>query len=141
MGVFSIFPESFALASTVELWIARIFVSSHVRHMEHNCSQTPQLFLGLVMIGPWAALLIYDLVLYFVRMFSYPIPVVCGRARGKSRPRAPSLTERPTGRRRRFSLALHPDEPERSATDLKTDPSDARFRHISEETEETSRVA
>jgi hypothetical protein len=115
--------------------------SARTPHMAHSYLQTPQLFLGLVMIGPWAALLIYDLVLYIVRTITYPIPIIGGRARGRSRPRAPSLTERPTGRRRRFSLALHPDEPEQSATDLKTDPSDAHFRHISEESDETSRAA
>jgi hypothetical protein len=56
--------------------------------MAHSYLQTPQLFLGLVMIGPWAALLIYDLVLYIVRTITYPIPIIGGRARGRSRPRA-----------------------------------------------------
>lgn len=67
------------------------------------------------MIGPWAALVIYDLVLYVFRAVTYEFPVVGGRARGKARPRAPSLTERPNGRRRRFSLAL-PKEDAGSST-------------------------
>lgn len=57
------------------------------------------------MIGPWAILVIYDLILYVFRAVTYEIPVVGGRARGKARPRAPSLTERPNGHRRNFSLA------------------------------------
>lgn len=56
------------------------------------------------MIGPWAALVVYDLILYVFRAITYEIPVVGGRARGKARPRAPSLTERPSGHRRQFSL-------------------------------------
>ncbi|KAH7077705.1 hypothetical protein BKA63DRAFT_564277 [Paraphoma chrysanthemicola] len=113
MGILSLFPESFA---SVETWITRVF-----------------LFLGLITIGPWAALLFYDLVLYIVRAVTYEIPFVGGRARGKARPRAPSLTERPTGHRRRFSLARRPDEPAQSTGGLKADTADARFRHISEE--------
>lgn len=57
------------------------------------------------MIGPWAMLVVYDLILYVFRAVTYEIPVVGGRARGKARPRAPSLTERPNGHRRKFSLA------------------------------------
>lgn len=68
-----------------------------------NCSF--KLAFGLVMIGPWAILVIYDLVLYVFRAVTYEIPVIGGRARGKARPRAPSLTERPNGHRRNFSLA------------------------------------
>lgn len=115
MGLFSIFPESFAV---VETWITRIF-----------------LFLGIVTIGPWAALLVYDLVLYIFRATTYEIPVVGGRARGRARPRAPSLTERPSGRRRRFSLARRPDEHAQSTGTTKTDVPDARFRNIPEEKE------
>ncbi|KAF2023037.1 hypothetical protein EK21DRAFT_81740 [Setomelanomma holmii] len=113
MGLLSIFPESFAF---VETWITRVF-----------------LFLGIVMIGPWAALLIYDLILYVVRAVTYEIPFIGGRARGKARPRAPSLTERPTGHRRRFSLARRPDQRAESTGGEKAEAADARFRHISEE--------
>ncbi|KAL5120707.1 hypothetical protein ACEQ8H_001456 [Pleosporales sp. CAS-2024a] len=109
MGLFSIFPESLAV---VETWIARVF-----------------LFLGIVTIGPWAALLLYDLVLYLFRACTYEIPVIGGRARGKARPRAPSLTERPTGSRRRFSLARRPEEAAQSTGGACEDASDARFRH------------
>ncbi|KAH8732582.1 hypothetical protein GQ44DRAFT_603033 [Phaeosphaeriaceae sp. PMI808] len=118
MGLFSIFPESFAV---VETWITRVF-----------------LFLGIVTIGPWLALLLYDLVLYIFRAIAYEIPIVGGRARGKVRPRAPSLTERPTGHRRRFSLARRPAEPAQSSGGFKADPADARFRHIDEDGDEDS---
>jgi hypothetical protein len=90
------------------------------------------------MIGPWAALLVYDLILYLVRSVTYEIPVVGGRARGKARPRAPSLTERPTGRPRRFSLARRPEDSTRSSGGSITDGTDARFRHITEEKDEGS---
>lgn len=116
MGLLSILPESFAV---VETWITRLF-----------------LFLGLIAIGPWAALLIYDLLLYIFRAVAYEIPFVGGRARGKARPRAPSLTERPSGRRRRFSLARRVDEPTHSTG--KAEATDARFRHITEEGSEDS---
>ncbi|CAI9625868.1 unnamed protein product [Alternaria burnsii] len=97
MGFLSILPANLAV---VETWITRIF-----------------LFLGLVAIGPWAALLVYDLLLYCCRAGAYEIPFIGGRARGKARPRAPSLTERPSGHRRKFSIASR----------------DARHRRITEE--------
>ncbi|KAH7380091.1 hypothetical protein BKA66DRAFT_571167 [Pyrenochaeta sp. MPI-SDFR-AT-0127] len=118
MGLLSILPESFA---GVETWITRLF-----------------LFLGLVAIGPWAALLLYDLLLYICRAVAYDIPFIGGRARGKARPRAPSLTERPSGRRRRFSLARRQDGPTHSTSSSKVDPPDARFRNITEERSDDS---
>jgi hypothetical protein len=90
------------------------------------------------MIGPWAALLIYDLILYIFRSVAYEIPVVGGRARGKARPRAPSLTERPTGRPRRFSLARRPEDSTQSTGGSTADGTDARFRHIAEEKDDGS---
>jgi hypothetical protein len=89
---------------------------------------------GLVMIGPWAALVIYDLILYVFRTVTYEIPVVGGRAQGKARPRAPSLTERPSGRRRRFSLARPKDDAAHSTGGSATDAPDARFRNVKEDT-------
>ncbi|KAF1920832.1 hypothetical protein BDU57DRAFT_438849 [Ampelomyces quisqualis] len=118
MGFLSIVPESFAV---VETWITRVF-----------------LFLGIVTIGPWAALLVYDLVLYIFRTATYKVPVVGGRARGKARPRAPSLTERPTGRPRRFSLARRPEEPAQRSGGAGVGAPDARVRHIKEEKQEHS---
>ena len=56
-------------------------------------------------IGPWVAFLIYDMILYLVREIAYEIPFYGGRARGRRRPRAPSLVERPNGRRRTFSIS------------------------------------
>lgn len=58
----------------------------------------------MMTIGPWLLLLFYDLVLYIVRAATYEIPFVGGRARGRRRPRAPSLVERPNGRARTFSI-------------------------------------
>jgi len=101
------------------------------------CLQGYQLFLGLMAIGPWAALLIYDLLLYIVRAVTYEIPIVGGRARGKARPRAPSLTERPSGHRRRFSLARPPGNvPILSSGGDMVDSQDVRHRQIAEEKED-----
>jgi len=36
----------------------------------------------------------------------YDVPVIGGRARNRPRPRAPSLSERPNGRPRTFSIAI-----------------------------------
>ena len=62
------------------------------------------MFLGIIVIGPWALLLIYDAVLYIFRTATYDIPYIGGRARNRPRPRAPSLSERPSGSARTFSL-------------------------------------
>ncbi|MCJ1306079.1 hypothetical protein MMC08_008897 [Hypocenomyce scalaris] len=80
----SILPPCLSL---VETWIIRIF-----------------LLLGLLTIGPWALLIVYDVLLYIFRALTYGIPYVGGRARGRQRPRAPSLAERPSGHRRAFSI-------------------------------------
>ena len=58
----------------------------------------------MLTIGPWALLIIYDLLLWICRSIYYVIPYIGGRARGKKRPRAPSLSERPSGRARTFSF-------------------------------------
>ena len=58
------------------------------------------------MIGPWALLLVYDAVLYIFRAATYDMPYIGGRARNRPRPRAPSLSERPSGRARTFSLTV-----------------------------------
>jgi hypothetical protein len=42
--------------------------------------------------------------LYIWRAGTYEIPVIGGRARGRGRPVAPSLSERPDGRKRTLSL-------------------------------------
>jgi len=65
-----------------------------------------QLLLGALVIGPWLLLLVYDAVLYIFRTATYDIPYVGGRARNRPRPRAPSLSERPSGRARTFSLTV-----------------------------------
>ncbi|KAH7045926.1 hypothetical protein B0J12DRAFT_145671 [Macrophomina phaseolina] len=86
MAWFSILPEHL---SSFETWIARLFI-----------------FFGVVTIGPWACLIVYDLLLYCFRTVTFELPVLGGRARGKRRPRAPSLTERPSGQRRQFNPML-----------------------------------
>lgn len=91
------------------------------------------------MIGPWAALVIYDLILYVFRAVTYEIPVVGGRARGKARPRAPSLTERPNGHRRRFSLARPKEDTGSSTGTAKADAPDARSRYTKGDFDDGSR--
>lgn len=62
--------------------------------------------LGIMAIGPWFLLIVYDVILYVLRTATYEIPYVGGRARHRPRPRAPSLSQRPSGRPRGFSLTL-----------------------------------
>ncbi|KAH1489131.1 hypothetical protein LV164_008305 [Aspergillus fumigatus] len=71
MAWYSILPPDLIY---VESWAARIFV-----------------FLGIVTIFPWAALIVFDVLLYIWRMGAFEFPVVGGRARGMQRPRAPTL--------------------------------------------------
>jgi hypothetical protein len=52
----------------------------------------------------------------------YDVPVIGGRARNRPRPRAPSLSERPNGRPRTFSISIPglsstPDTTEDAARD------------------------
>lgn len=89
--------------------------------------------LALITIGPWALLMIYDVVLYIFRSVTYEIPFVGGRARGKTRPRAPSLTERPSGHRRKFSLRHSSGQ---TTGGEKSESPDPRWRHIREEIDE-----
>ena len=104
MGIFSLLPESL---QTVELWIIRIFVRRQYLTISQNRPPLTeqQLFLAVVTFGPWIALLVYDIVLYLWRSATFELPQIGGRARGRQRPRAPSLKERPDGHRRRFSVA------------------------------------
>jgi len=71
MSWFSILPEDYAY---IETWMIRIFI-----------------LLGVLSMGPWALLIVYDLVLYLFRATTYDLPYVGGRARNRPRPRAPSL--------------------------------------------------
>jgi len=57
-------------------------------------------------IGPWVLLLVYDMILYLFRIATYEIPYIGGRARNRPRPRAPSLSERPSGMARSISLTV-----------------------------------
>jgi hypothetical protein len=67
-----------------------------------------QLSLALLVIGPWLAVLVYDLLLYLWRSTLYEIPYVGGRARGRDKPMAPSLTERPGGDPRKLTIPMPP---------------------------------
>lgn len=99
MGIFSILPEGF---STIETWLTRIFVLDLLHlAVPGYLLTTSQLALGLAIIGPWLLILVYDVLLYLWRSATYELPYVGGRARGKGRPRAPSLAERPDGSHRR----------------------------------------
>jgi hypothetical protein len=130
MGLLSILPASF---STVETWLTRVFVSQNALCLRLIVLIFTQLFFGLIMIGPWAALVVYDLILYVFRAVTYEIPVVGGRARGKARPRAPSLTERPNGHRRRFSLARPKDDTGNSTGTAKAATPYTRSPHAQED--------
>jgi len=50
--------------------------------------------------------MLYDVVLFIFRTITYDIPYIGGRARNRPRPRAPSLSERPSGRSRTLSLPI-----------------------------------
>jgi hypothetical protein len=65
-----------------------------------------QILLGVIAIGPWLLLIVYDMILYLFRTATYEIPYIGGRARNRPRPRAPSLSERPSGKPRSFSLTV-----------------------------------
>ncbi|KAK4619513.1 hypothetical protein CLAFUW4_11699 [Fulvia fulva] len=84
MGWLSILPEQF---STVETWLVRLF-----------------LLFAFLVFGPWLFIIVYDILLYFWRAATYELPVIGGRARGRQRPRAPSINERPSGHKRRISI-------------------------------------
>lgn len=122
MAWFSILPDNF---SVVETWAARVFI-----------------FLGMLTIGPWAVLLVYDVLLYIWRSITHEVPLIGGRARGKARPRAPSLKERPDGHRRTFSLAPATSRnirsPARTTGSTRPDGPDLTRRCINEDHEDSS---
>ncbi|KAJ5135575.1 uncharacterized protein N7515_004853 [Penicillium bovifimosum] len=84
MAWYSILPAELI---HLESWAARVFF-----------------LLGLITIGPWAFLILLDAVIWLYRLILWELPWVGGRARGRQRPRAPSLNERPGGQRRAFGL-------------------------------------
>jgi hypothetical protein len=105
MSWFSILPEPFVV---VETWAIRFFVRRLPSFRSPLLIALQQLLLGFMAIGPWMLLIIYDAILYLFRTATYEIPVVGGRARNRPRPRAPSLSERPSGRPRRRSFLTLP---------------------------------
>ena len=69
-----------------------------------NLPRIPQFFLGLITIGPWAFLVLLDATVWIYRLILWEVPYIGGRARGRQRPRAPSLNDRLGGQRRAFVL-------------------------------------
>ncbi|KFY21940.1 hypothetical protein V493_06995 [Pseudogymnoascus sp. VKM F-4281 (FW-2241)] len=82
----SILPSSLEY---IEVWITRLF-----------------LILGGLVLGPWLLLVVYDFFVYISRIVTYEIPFIGGRARNRPRPRAPSLSERPSGEPREFRMSV-----------------------------------
>ena len=103
MSWLSILP---AHLTTVETWIVRFFVSlpSLLPVDPRTDKLITQLFLGTITIFPWILALLYDMVLYLFRTAAYEIPYYGGRAQGERKPQPPTLTERPNGRPRTFSI-------------------------------------
>ena len=97
MSWFSILPQSIIFIETIAL---RTFVCNTQSLPKSNANCALQLFLGVIVIGPWLLLIVYDAVLYIFRVATYDIPYIGGRARNRPRPRAPSLSERPNGKER-----------------------------------------
>jgi hypothetical protein len=90
-------------------WIKTIFVGAVLPlSISMSSDVRDQLSLALLVIGPWLAVLVYDLLLYVWRSTLYEIPYIGGRARGRDKPMAPSLTERPGGDPRKLTLPIPP---------------------------------
>ncbi|CAG8940300.1 unnamed protein product [Penicillium salamii] len=110
MAWYSILPPEL---THLESWVVSFFVSyPYHRRRSNPFSMTqslmypgfPQFFLGVVTIGPWAFLVLLDATIWIYRMIIWDFPWIGGRARGRQRPRAPSLNARPGGQRRAFGL-------------------------------------
>jgi len=93
MSWYSILPEHLTVYET---WAIRFF-----------------LLLSFLNIAPWLIAIIFDFLLWIYRLVYHIIPVYGGRARGQTRPRAPSVRD---AHRKRVSLvglgALGGDEQE-----------------------------
>jgi hypothetical protein len=100
-----------------------------------NLPRTPQFALGLITIGPWAFLVFLDATIWLYLMILWELPWIGGRARGRQRPRAPSLNERPGGQRRAFGLRGVETDTGDSEVDL-NDGSDGRAKDLIDTREE-----
>ncbi|KAB8289519.1 hypothetical protein EYC80_010678 [Monilinia laxa] len=98
MSWFSILPKSLTY---VEVWAMNTFF-----------------ILGMICIGPWLLLIVYDVLFYAFRLMTYEIPYFGGRARNRPRPRAPSLSERPNGTGRPRILTMPSANGPLNITDL-----------------------
>jgi hypothetical protein len=135
MGLLSILPDQFI---SVETWLTRFFVCTRLSGSGTKLIQTTQLLMGVILIGPWVCLLVYDLLLYIARSITHEIPFVGGRAQGKARPRAPSLTERPSGHRRKFSLTPRRHPLAHASGGHKLNVLGPRWRKIREESDDNA---
>ncbi|KAJ5158610.1 uncharacterized protein N7500_008261 [Penicillium coprophilum] len=99
MAWYSILPPEL---THLESWVARLFPLCY--DAVANLPRIPQFFLGLITIGPWAFLVLLDATVWIYRLILWEVPYIGGRARGRQRPRAPSLNERLGGQRRAFGL-------------------------------------
>ena len=128
MSWFSILPAHLTI---IETWIIRFFVGPKCSSSTDQMLTSRKLLLGICTIGPWALMLVYDLILYISRSIAYEIPYFGGRARGRRRPRAPSLAERPNGRPRSFSISMN------ASTGLDTDDKAGMRERVRYESPET----
>ncbi|RVX68168.1 hypothetical protein B0A52_08676 [Exophiala mesophila] len=77
MGWYSILPTHLTVYET---WIIRAF-----------------LLLSILNLLPWVIAVIYDILYYISRQIWHEVPIWGGRARGQTRPRAPTLRGRDRG--------------------------------------------
>ena len=97
MSWYSILP---GYLTVYETWAIRIFVSfltSSLLLLSSTSSPVLtvplrlQLILGILNLSPWLIAIIFDIMLYIFRTIYHIIPVYGGRARGETRPRAPTV--------------------------------------------------
>lgn len=90
MSWYSILP---AHLTVYETWIVRTFVRFYrILPISLNTNRI-QLFLAVLNMSPWILAILYDFLLWVTRSVWYEIPIYGGRARGETRPRAPSLRD------------------------------------------------
>ncbi|KAJ5793676.1 hypothetical protein N7457_000275 [Penicillium paradoxum] len=137
------------LPADIESWAAHVFVSFRLVFLVvpspllddavANLPRIPQFLLGLITIGPWAFLVLLDATIWIYRLILWEVPWIGGRARGRQRPRAPSLNERPGGQRRAFGLrgvetdtgdSEGPDQDDSSQLKNEKDGEDSRKQNV-----------
>lgn len=89
-----------------------LYVMAQTGTAELTC-EAVQLFLAILNLSPWLIAIVYDFVLWIYRCLWYEVGG--GRARGETRPRAPSM--RPNGRRLSFVELISGSPTRRRNTD------------------------